>query len=261
MLFTPAEDYDRYIGRYSRQMAPDLVRVVGVGRSHRALDVGCGPGALTSALAEVLGPRRVSAVDPSEEYVRACRARVPGADVRLATAEALPFAEGEFDAVLALLVVNLLADPEAGVREMARVTRPDGVVAAAVWAPDGMPLLLGFWDAALAVAPEAVARLGETGRVGYRDKELGELWRRCGLGDVSVGALTATASYADFDDLWGPIEAGAGKPGQLCQSLGAEHRMALRTEVHRLLGSPQASFRLTGRAWCVRGVVPSFSGT
>ena len=180
MFPTLADAYDRYIGRYSRQLARQFISVVGIGGDQRVLDVGCGPGSLTTALVEVLGAERVCAVDPSEAYVEACRARAPGADVRVGRAEELPFGEGEFDVVLAQLVVNLLEDPEAAVREMARVAEPAGVIGAAVWAHDGMPLLRAFWDAAGAVAPDAVAAVGESGRVGYRHEQLAALWGALG---------------------------------------------------------------------------------
>ncbi|MDQ3978197.1 MAG: methyltransferase domain-containing protein, partial [Actinomycetota bacterium] len=147
MFPTLADAYDRYIGRYSNQLARQLMSMVGIAGGQRVLDVGCGPGSLTTALVERLGPGSVSTVDPSEPYAKACRTRAPGAGVVVARAQALPFPDGEFDVVLAQLVVNLLDDPEAGVREMARVTLSGGVVAAAVWARDGMPLLRAFWDA------------------------------------------------------------------------------------------------------------------
>lgn len=109
-------------------------------------------------LAERLGPASVSAADPSEPFAQTCRARVPGVEVVVAGAEALPFADGSFDAVLSQLVVNLLSDPEAGVREMARVSRSGGVVASCVWDYAGeMTLLRAFWDAARKVAPEGAA--------------------------------------------------------------------------------------------------------
>ncbi len=250
---SPAEAYDRYIGRYSGQLARELIRVSGIREQQRALDVGCGPGALTAELARVVGPHNVSALDASEPYVEACRQRTPGADVRLGIAEALPFGVGEFDFVFALLVLNLLDDAEAGVREMTRVARPGGVVVASVWADDGMPLLQSFWEAALAVAPEAVVAISETGRVGYREEQLWALWRQVGLGDVSVGGLEASTAYANFDDLWSPIEAGVGKSGELYRSLDSERRRALRSEMQARLGSPTGSFRLTARAWYVRG--------
>jgi ubiquinone/menaquinone biosynthesis C-methylase UbiE len=98
----------------------------------RALDVGCGPGALTAVLVERLGAASVSAADPSAPFVDACRARLPGVDVVEAAAEALPFADDAFDATVSQLVINFMRDGEAGVREMARVTRPGGVVASCV---------------------------------------------------------------------------------------------------------------------------------
>ncbi|MDP8993001.1 MAG: class I SAM-dependent methyltransferase [Actinomycetota bacterium] len=252
---TLAEAYDRYIGRYSHQLARDLVRHSGVRPPQRALDVGCGPGALTTALVETLGPRHVFAVDPSPDYVQACRAHTPGVDVRLGVAEDLPFADGEMDVVLAQLVVNLLDDPEGGVAEMARVARPHGVVAATVWAPGGMPLLERFWEAALAVAPEAVAAIGETGRVGFGEEELAHLWRTGGLADVSVRPLHATASYEHIADLCEPIEAGVGRSGQLWRSLDQESQAELRVRLYQGLGSPPGRFSLTAQAWCVRGTV------
>jgi ubiquinone/menaquinone biosynthesis C-methylase UbiE len=144
-----ADAYDRLVGRYGPQLASALIGFAGVEPGMRALDVGCGPGALTGALADRLGAAHVHAADPSEPFVEACRERNPGVDVVLAPAEALPFADRTFDAVLSQLVVNFMRDPEAGVREMARVTRPGGVVASCVWDYAGeMTLLRAFWDAA-----------------------------------------------------------------------------------------------------------------
>src|SRR5688500_4946182 len=126
----PAEAYDRQVGRYGAKLASALVEVADVQRGQRALDVGCGPGPLTRVLAERLGAHNVAAVDPSEAFVAACRSRVPGADVRVAVAEKLPFAANKFDVVLAQLVVQLMDDRDRGLREMVRVARPGGVVAA-----------------------------------------------------------------------------------------------------------------------------------
>ena len=113
------EAYDRHVGRYGAQLAKALIEFADVQAGMVALDVGCGPGALTAALAARLGPAGVRAVDPSEPFVEACRARLPGARVVVADAEALPFASGMFDVTLSQLVVNFMADPEAGIREMA----------------------------------------------------------------------------------------------------------------------------------------------
>ncbi|MGH2946420.1 MAG: class I SAM-dependent methyltransferase [Solirubrobacteraceae bacterium] len=121
---TPAEAYDRHIGRYGGELARALIDAAGVRPGQRALDVGCGPGALASELVSLLGAERVAAVDPSAPFVEACRQRLSGVQVELASAETLPFEDGAFDHALAQLVVNFMTDPLAGVREMQRVTRP-----------------------------------------------------------------------------------------------------------------------------------------
>ena len=250
-----AEAYDRHVGRYGAQLASGLVGVAGVAPGHRALEVGCGPGALTQALANLLGAANVAAVDPSEPYVEACRARVPDADVRVGAAEQLPFATGEFDAVLSQLVVQLMDDRDAGVREMARVACPGGVVAACVWDSLTMPLLRSFWDAALAVAPERTDEIDDARRVGYdRPEELGELWEASGLVDVSTGELLVHADYESFDDLFRPFAAGAGHSGACFTALDAADQQRLRSQAERLLGVRDARFTLTARAWWARGL-------
>jgi ubiquinone/menaquinone biosynthesis C-methylase UbiE len=141
-----AEVYDRHVGRYGNALAAALIRFADVRRDDRVLDVGCGPGALTAALAEHVGATNVTAVDPSESFVAACRERVPRATVVRAAAEALPVQNGAFDAVLSQLVVNFLADPDGGVGEMRRAARGGGTVAGCVGVrrrDDDAPGLLG----------------------------------------------------------------------------------------------------------------------
>src|SRR6188472_135991 len=128
-----AERYDRFMGRYSALLSPQMADLAGVTAGQRALDVGCGPGALTRELVSRVGAEAVSAVDPSEPFVEAVRERLPGVHVERASAERLPFADGSFDRVMAQLVVHFMADPLGGLAEMARVARPGGVVAACVW--------------------------------------------------------------------------------------------------------------------------------
>ncbi len=247
--------YDRYIGRYGPSLADALIAFAGVEPGMHALDVGCGPGALTAALAGRLGAAHVTAADPSEPFAAACRARVPGAEVVVGRAEALPFADGAFDAALSQLVVNFMADAPAGVREMARVVRPGGVVAACVWDyGGGMTLLGAFWDAAREVEPERAAAADEgTGMPYRREGELAALWRAAGLRDVREAALTATAAYAGFDDLWAPLPAGVGPSGAFCASLDAAGQAALREALRRRLGVGDGPFELTARAWAAAG--------
>jgi SAM-dependent methyltransferase len=251
-----AEAYEHHVGRYGVQLAAGLMRVAGVRRGQRALDVGCGPGPLTVALAEELGAGNVAAVDPSEPFVEACRTRVPGADVRVGVAERLPFADGGFDVVLAQLVVQLMDDREAGLREMARVALPGGTVAACVWDSRRMPLLRSFWDAALEAAPERAGALDDGRRVGYDSSdELGALFEDVGLGDVATGDLLVSADYEGFEDLWRPFAAGVGHSGACCASLDGAGQAVLAADLYRRLGSPEGPFRLTARAWWARGTV------
>ncbi len=252
------EPYDRHVGRYSPALATALVHVAGVRPGWRALDVGCGTGALARALAAVLGAGQVAAVDRSQAAVEACAAAVPGADVRLGVAERLPFGDCLFDAVLAQLVIDKVSGPPA-VREMRRVARPGAVVAACVWDFEaGMPLLRAFWDAALAVEPERAAAAGAGEHPPHsHPEELHGLWTQAELEPVEIGGLTVDAGYDDLDDAWWPFTAGAGASGAHCASLDEPTREALKAEFGRRLGSPDGPFRLTARAWYVRGTVPA----
>jgi SAM-dependent methyltransferase len=196
----------------------------------------------------------VAAVDPSPDFVEACHARVPRADVRVGVGEDLPFSSDAFEAALAQLVVQLMDDRDAGVAEMIRVTRPGGIIAACVWDSTTMPVLRAFWDSALAVAPERAGAIDDGRRVGYeRPDGLADLWRAHGLVDVSTGELWVTADYESFDDLFLPFTAGTGHSGACYASLDRAGRQRLRDETRRRLGEPDGAFTLTARAWWARG--------
>jgi SAM-dependent methyltransferase len=253
---TPAETYDRLVGRYSRELARALIAAAGVRQGRRALDVGCGPGALATELVARLGADQVAAVDPSVPFAEACRRRLPGVQVEVATGEALPFADAGFDHALAQLAVNFMTDPPAGVREMLRVTRAGGTVAAAVWDYGGeMTLLRRFWDAAVALDPAAADR--DEGRCMpfCRPEELRELWSTAGLADVSVSPVVVSAGYDGFEDLWEPLELGVAPSGAYATSLPPERRAALKDEFRRRLGVGEDPFRLAARAWLATGRV------
>jgi SAM-dependent methyltransferase len=250
--------YDRHVGRYGPGLAGEMVRVTGVGEGQRALDVGCGTGALAIALAEVLGGKNVAAIDPSERFVAACRRRVPLADVRVGTGEELPWGNAEFDTVLAQLVVNGMNDARRGVAEMRLVARPGGVLSACVWDFDGgMPLLRAVWDAALEVDAGLARSFGADERDPFsRPHELDELWRTAGLDRVELGRVEAGAEYADFDDLWYPFANGVGNLGRFHEALDERGRERFKRRTYERLGSPSSRFRLTATAWYVRGAVP-----
>ena len=245
--------YDRHVGRYGARLAAGLIGVAGIAPSDRVLDVGCGTGQLALEVAAIVGGENVAAIDPAADAVEVCRGRVPAGDVRVGAAEALPFADGTFDAVLAQLVVNLVDDPPAAVREMARVARPGGVVAACFWDDDEMPLLRSFWDAAREVAPAEYAGVSTRAQVGVPDLGLlRELWEQA-LDEVVLGEFGVAAEYEGFDDLWFSFEAGVGHSGALYASLDPELQAGVRAIAHRRLGSPDGPFRLTAKVRTVRG--------
>jgi SAM-dependent methyltransferase len=254
--FRAAAAYDRAVGRYGASLAAELIAFAGVAPGMRALDVGCGTGLLTAALAELLGDENVAGAEPSEPFAEACRARLPGVDVVVAGAEALPFEDGAFDAALSQLVVNFMRDAEAGVRELARVTRPGGVVASCVWDYAGeMTLLRAFWDAAREVEPERAAALDEGVVMRWcSEDELLRLWEGAGLRDVGAGALTARATYESFEDLWAPFPTGIAPSGAFAASLDERGRAALRDAFRRRLGVGDEPFELAAGAWAVRGL-------
>jgi ubiquinone/menaquinone biosynthesis C-methylase UbiE len=246
----PADAYDAHIGRYGPALSAALLDVAQIPSGARALDVGCGPGALTIALAGRLGASHVAAVDPSEPFVAACHARVPRADVRTATAEALPFADGSFDAVLSQLVVNFLADAPGAVAEMARVAAPGGVVAACVWdLAGGRAPISPFWQAARELDPGTT---DESNLAGARDSHLAELFTEAGLRDVEQSELSSTVEYKTFEEWWQPYTLGVGPAGAHVQSLDDEPLVELRERCRRLL--PEPPFALTAYAWAVRGL-------
>jgi SAM-dependent methyltransferase len=239
------------MGRYSAQLSPQLADLAGVGAGQRVLDVGAGSGMLTAELVVRLGPEAVSAVDPSESFVAAVRERHPGVDVHQCGAEEMPFADATFDAALAQLVISFMTDPVAGLREMARVTRPGGVIAACMWdLGGGRAPISPFWQAALQLDPDAHA---ERRLVGGREGEIVALFEKTGLAEVSQTALSSTIEHPTLDDWWQPFGLGVGPAGAYVHSLDAAHRDALRDRCRDLLGD--GPFTLQTWVWAVRGVV------
>jgi SAM-dependent methyltransferase len=246
-----ADAYDRFMGRYSTPLAPQLADFARVEAGQVVLDVGCGPGALTGELVRLLGSASVSAVDPSEPFVAAAAERHPGVSVQRAAAEQLPFADQTFDAALAQLVVHFMTDPVLGLREMGRVVRHEGVVAACVWDHGGGegPLSL-FWAAARIIDP---AIEDESQLAGSREGNLGELFKEAGLRDVEEGVLPVQVEHPSFDEWWEPFTLGVGPAGGFVASLDPKGQAKLREQCRKML--PAAPFTVEAQAWAARGIV------
>jgi ubiquinone/menaquinone biosynthesis C-methylase UbiE len=247
-MFSHADAYDRFMGRYSALLSAQMADLAGVERGQRVLDVGCGPGALTAELVARVGPSAVNAVDPSEPFVAAVRARHPSVDARVASAEALPFEDRTFDAALAQLVVHFMKDPVAGLSEMRRVTRADGVVAACVWDEEQNPTS-PFWRA---VREVDAAFERQTDRPGTREGQLGQLFARAGLRDVQSTSVRASLEHPTFEAWWQPFELGVGPTGAYLAGVDEGRRTAIRERTRALV--PRFPFTHTVRAWAVRGV-------
>jgi SAM-dependent methyltransferase len=245
---TSADAYNQFMGRYSRPLASALVRHLGPRLGSRVADVGCGPGALTEVLLHTAGQVEVIAVDPSRSFVTAARDRW-GVPAVAAQAERLPFADDVFAATLAQLVVHFMSDPVGGLREMARVTMPGGVVAASVWDhAEGHGPLAAFWRAAReldAAAPD------ESGLPGTASGQLATMARAAGWSDVVETQLSVQVEHPSFDQWWEPFTFGVGPAGAYVTSLTEDDRRALRLRCRSHLS--EGPFVITGRAWTVVG--------
>jgi len=251
MSFDVAADaYDRFMGRYSVLLSPQLADLAGVTAGQRAIDVGCGPGALTRVLVDRLGADAVIAVDPSASFVEAVRARYPGVDVRSANAEDLPFGDDVVDVALAQLVVHFMTDPVRGISEMRRVTRPGGVVAACVWDHAGGKGPLGlFWNTARELDPTVV---DESDLPGTSEGHLRRLFIDAGLRDVSDTSIAADLEHPDFDAWWEPFAGGVGPAGAYVVGLSPEAQVQLRERLRARL--PSGPFVVPAKAWAARGI-------
>lgn len=243
------EAYDRFMGRYSRPLAADFAGWLAPSPGQRAIDVGCGPGALTSVLVDRLGADQVCAVDPSEPFVAACRDRLPGVDVRQGGAESLPYDDDTFDVAAACLVVHFMSDPVGGLAEMKRVTRDGGWVGATVWDLAGSRAPMApLWEAVAEVAPEHPDESDFQG--GSRASLVGVL-EGAALRDIETVELAVTVTHPSFEEWWDPYQHGVGPAGQAIAAFDPERRVQLERVLRRNLG--EGPFDLTAVAYAARG--------
>jgi SAM-dependent methyltransferase len=259
-MFGHSDAYELFMGRWSRQLAPAFVTFAEVADGDHVLDVGSGTGSLSFAIAQAAPSVRVTGVDPSAEYVRHAQSQPAGDRIRFVVGDAqrLDFPDRTFDRTLSLLVMSFVPDRNKAVREMMRVTRQGGTVAAAVWDyGQGMEMLRVFWDEVVAQDPAAAA-LDERHLPLCRQGELASLWRASGFDRIDERPLSIAMRFTSFDDYWQPFLGGQGPAGAYVRGLHDEQRQALEQQIRSRIaptghGQP---ISLNARAWVVKGIVP-----
>jgi SAM-dependent methyltransferase len=261
-LWTSGENYERYVGRWSRPVAAEFLGWIAAPANVRWLDIGCGSGALSSTIITLANPAALTGVDPSDGFLRLARAQVtdPRAEFMAGSAQAIPLPDGSVDVVVGGLMLNFVPPGEqpAALAEMRRVCRPGGSVAVYVWDySGGMQMMRYFWDVAAQLDP-GVQDLVEGLRFPIcRPEPLTDLWTSAGLGGVETRSIDVPTTFSDFDDYWTPFLGGQGPGPTYVASLDEVQRDRLRDRIReRLPIAPDGSIHLTARAWAVRGITP-----
>lgn len=252
--------YERYVGRWSRLVAPEFLAWLGLPPGRRWLDVGCGTGALCATILDLASPASVHGVEPSEGFLETARRNLAGrAVLRRGSADDIPLGDATVDVVVSGLVLNFVPVPTAALAEASRVTTAGGTIAAYVWDYAGrMDLMRHFWDAAAELDPHA-DRLDEAARFPLsRPEALSALFTSASLERVDVTAIDIRTPFASFDDYWRPFLGGQGVAPAYAMSLDEPARARLRELVRdRLPISADGSIDLLARAWAVRATVPA----
>jgi SAM-dependent methyltransferase len=258
-VWESGEEYEPYVGRWSRLVAREFLAWLAMPAGARWLDVGCGTGALIQAILDDCSPAEVVGIDPSSSYIAYARRRIGDPRVRyeVGDARALPVSSS-YDAVVSGLMINFVPAPDQlkAAREMVRSARVGGTVASYVWDYAGeMQLMRRFWEAAVALDPTA-ADLDEGARFSLcHPDNLAALFRKAGLSAVETRAIDVPTVFHDFDDYWAPFLGGQGPAPGYANSLDPDRRAALRDSLRAVLPTqPDGSIHLIARAWAVRGV-------
>jgi SAM-dependent methyltransferase len=258
---TDAGGYEQMMGRWSRILAQSFLEFAGIRPGWKVLDLGCGTGSLTKAVADQNGPGRVVGTDISAPYVEYARARISDPRVSFTVSDAthLNFADNAFDAALSMLVLNFVPEFRAAAKEMLRVTRPGGTVAAAVWdMAGGLMMSRIYWDTAACLDPAARASRGRVQSAPLsREGELSGLFREIGLVDVQEQDLLIRMRFSNFGDYWTPFLSGQGPVGYMA-TLDETQRERFREALFDAYcgGSPDGPRSFVAVACAVRGRSP-----
>ncbi|HEY2862055.1 MAG TPA: class I SAM-dependent methyltransferase [Casimicrobiaceae bacterium] len=257
--FNKGDPYEFYVGRWSRVVANEFLAWLDLPPSLRWLDVGCGTGALTSAIAAKCRPAQIIGIDPSEGFVAKARANLGNeATLEVANAMDIPLKDSVIDVVVSGLVLNFVPDPPLALAEMKRTAIAGGTIAAFVWDYAGkMELMRHFWDVALELDPGA-RPLDEGVRFPLCQPDaLGKVFRQANLEAIEVVPIEIATRFRDFDDYWAPFLGGQGPAPSYAMSLSESSRNRLRDRIHkRLPAEGDGSIPLVARAWAIRSRAP-----
>lgn len=256
--FQDADRYEQLMGRWSRRLAPSLIRFGGLGEGDRVLDMGCGTGSLSFALPAIANIASAAGIDLTEPYVAAARARNidPRLTFDVGDARALPYPDSSFDRAFSLLVLQFIPEARRAVEEMRRVVRPGGTITAAVWdGYGGQPFARIIWDIAGVLDPALERPLF---RPLNGPGEMEKVWLDLGLRDVEQVSLLTHMEFRSFENYWAPIAGGEGPVGQYVVKLPSEKRDILREHVRRayVANCPDGPRSMAAVAWACRGKVP-----
>ncbi len=258
-LWSGGDAYDRYMGRWSRQIAPLFLDKLQVPADSEWTDIGCGTGVLSSAILDNCAPKRVAGIDPSEAFVEVAQSRVddPRFKCLRGTGEALPYNDGEFTVAVSGLVLNFVGDKDKAVTEMARVVRPGGIVGLYVWDYAGhMQIMRYFFDAAIELDEGARKFDDGINAPVCRPGPLSNLFEKVGLTDIEVDNLDIPAAFENFEDYWTPFLGGTGSAPKYCTSLPPEAQARLKEKLRdRLPTGPDGEILLAIRAFAIKGIV------
>lgn len=251
-----ADGYEKYMGRWSRQIATEFLSLLEMPNGLSWLEIGCGTGALSAEILKRSAPQDLTCIDPSENFLNETRSNLNSdlVNFKVASAEALPMLEESMDCVVSALVFNFITDKATALAEMKRVLKPAGTLAFYVWdyPGGGVEFMRAFWTAAVTCDPSA-AQFTEDKRFPFCTKQgLEKMVAEAGYSEINTRTIEVSSVFQNFEDLWTPFTLGAGPAPGYCSSLSLDRQEKLKTTLQNQLSiRSDGSIPLNLRAWAV----------